>query len=249
MKNKAPAFQFYVKDWLSDTAVRKISLMSRAIWIDVLCFMWVAPEQGILEGTLEELCRMLSITKEEFNLFLLEAQATNLCDISVTDNGLITICNRRMHRNEKERKNNRIRQQRYRDKHKDNGKITVPSSSASAKKESIKKEKPPEKDKYLDSVTLTREQHDSLKKKYGDLLPAILQKLNNYKMASGRKYKSDYHAILSWVGNEVEKDMPSTKVASGINICRSCREPADRLTGGLCDKCLKLTTLYEPKGF
>jgi hypothetical protein len=27
----------------------------------------------------------------------------------------------------------------------------------------------------------------------------FLDKLNNYKIASGRKYKSDYHAILNWV--------------------------------------------------
>lgn len=32
--------------------------------------------------------------------------------------------------------------------------------------------------------------------------------LNNYKLSSGKTYKSDYHAILSWVADRVSKDYP-----------------------------------------
>ena len=32
--------------------------------------------------------------------------------------------------------------------------------------------------------------------------------LNNYKLSSGKRYKSDYHTILNWVIERVSKDYP-----------------------------------------
>ena len=81
-------------------------------------------------------------------------------------------------------------------------------------KETITKEKPQknpvEKIKLLDSVYLSQEQIDNLKNKFknGDFERAV-EILNNYKMSSGRKYKSDYHTILGWVSKEVLKGKPT----------------------------------------
>jgi hypothetical protein len=141
--SKAPAFQFYVKDWLSDTQLRMASPSTRGIWIDVLCYMWVAPEKGLVEFiSIQKFAQMTGAADSEITLFVEEAKLLKFCDISVTANGIVTLCNRRMHRDENKRKNNRLRQKRFRESRKENEKVTPPSSTASpsAKKKSIKKE-------------------------------------------------------------------------------------------------------------
>ncbi|MBN1456576.1 MAG: hypothetical protein JW912_01845 [Sedimentisphaerales bacterium] len=45
---KQPAFQFYIGDWLKDTALRCCSPAARGIWIDILCMMYEAPQRGVL---------------------------------------------------------------------------------------------------------------------------------------------------------------------------------------------------------
>jgi hypothetical protein len=144
-KGKAPAFQFYVKDWLSAPDLRMCSCSTRGIWIDLLCFMWESRDRGEVEGTMREFVRLCSCTESEFTLFTEEAKRYGFCDISVTDNGSITVVNRRMSREEKLKKDNRLRQQRFRDNAKvtpkSNKKVTPPSSTAtaSAKKKTSKK--------------------------------------------------------------------------------------------------------------
>jgi uncharacterized phage protein (TIGR02220 family) len=128
---KAPAFQFYVKDWLSDTQLKMASFSTKGIWIDILCYMWVAPDRGELVGTKESFMRLLGANNSEIDLFFKEAQALRFCYVVTDHNKNITLRNRRMYNEDKEKENNRLRQQRYRDKHKDNAEITPPSPTAS----------------------------------------------------------------------------------------------------------------------
>ena len=245
-KSKAPAFQFYYKDYLGDGPLAFTPSSVRGIWTTLLCMMWdvdkphgsLKLERGKISGFYNDFPRALRCEKEEWSLFLLYAEAYGFCDLDVTgdknvinSDTIVTITNRRMFREEKAKKNHALTQQRYRMRQKSDKEVIPLSASAPAKKEIIKKEK------FLDCVFLTQDQHQSLKDKYGDLLQAIFQKLNNYKMASGRKYKSDYHAILSWVGNEVEKEHPQPK--TNLTVCRDCKKSANRLLNGLCDECLK----------
>ena len=61
--------------------------------------------------------------------------------------------------------------------------------------------------KHLDCVYLTKGEVEKLNKKYSTVTVAIMiGKLNNYKMSNGRKYKSDYFAILNWVADQVLKE-------------------------------------------
>lgn len=46
--NRPPAFQFYVKDWCSDTQLSLVSLNARGLWIELLCRMWESSRQGYL---------------------------------------------------------------------------------------------------------------------------------------------------------------------------------------------------------
>lgn len=123
---KAPAFPFYVKDWLSDSQLKMAAHSTKGIWADMLCFMWDAPERGQLSGTVLQLQRMVGATVQDFEHFISEANTLCFCDISVTDNGIVTVRNRRMWREEKERDNNRMRQQRHREKRKNNEEVTPP---------------------------------------------------------------------------------------------------------------------------
>ena len=38
---KAPAFQFYARDWLTDPELKMVSYQTKGIWIDLLCIMWL----------------------------------------------------------------------------------------------------------------------------------------------------------------------------------------------------------------
>lgn len=61
-----------------------------------------------------------------------------------------------------------------------------------------------DKKKYASSVYLLISQYEELIEKYGsEKTSEIIELLNNYKEAHGKKYKSDYHAILQWVAKEV----------------------------------------------
>ncbi|MDY6895183.1 MAG: hypothetical protein SVO01_07200 [Thermotogota bacterium] len=62
------------------------------------------------------------------------------------------------------------------------------------------------KHKYLDNVYLAKEQYEKLVEDYGkEKTNFMIETLNNYKMSKGKKYKSDYHAIKSWVVDKIIK--------------------------------------------
>lgn len=58
----------------------------------------------------------------------------------------------------------------------------------------------PDKKNYADFVTLTEEEYNKLVEQYGEEATQwCIQKLDNYKGSTGKKYASDYRTILSWV--------------------------------------------------
>lgn len=64
------------------------------------------------------------------------------------------------------------------------------------------------KERYLERVLLTQEEHQQLTKKYEDetLLQKGLEILNNYIQAKEPKYKSHYHVMIGWVYERVMKN-------------------------------------------
>jgi molybdate-binding protein len=73
----------------------------------------------------------------------------------------------------------------------------------------INKKKVKVKKKYSEFVSLTEEQYQKLIEKYGETnTKKFIEKLDNYKGATGKKYKDDYRAILNWVVEEVSKKEP-----------------------------------------
>ncbi|MDD5062729.1 MAG: hypothetical protein PHN44_10670 [Candidatus Marinimicrobia bacterium] len=153
---KAPAFQFYVRDWLSDPQLKMASHQSKGIWIDMLCYMWESPKRGELSGNDNDFCRLLGVDNSQLNEFLNENDRLKFASVTIS-NGIITVQNRRMIRDEKERRNNALRQAKYKSNAKGNAegneKVTPPSSSSSSfkKKNNKKKSSPSQKIEFIDN--------------------------------------------------------------------------------------------------
>ena len=62
------------------------------------------------------------------------------------------------------------------------------------------------KDKYLDYVLLSKEEHQKLVDKLGTaLVDTYIDRLNNYIGSKGRRYKSHYYTILAWAQKDGAK--------------------------------------------
>lgn len=70
----------------------------------------------------------------------------------------------------------------------------------------------PTKVKYAETVTLTETEYQKLIEQHGEADTArLIDILNNYKLSSGKKYKSDYHAILNWVVKRLAEEKSKGK--------------------------------------
>jgi len=78
---RPPSFPFYVKDYLGDTELRRCHRSTRGIWMDLLCFMWEADDQGRLDDTPEGLASLSGAPPDEMVLFFRDALATGFCKI------------------------------------------------------------------------------------------------------------------------------------------------------------------------
>ena len=68
-------------------------------------------------------------------------------------------------------------------------------------------ENQPEKVPFAEFVTMTNDEYLSLIEKYGESdTKRLIEILDNYKGSSGKKYKSDYRAILAWVYAKLEEE-------------------------------------------
>jgi hypothetical protein len=95
-----------------------VSPTAKGIWIDLLCYCWESPTRGCVTGEKKMLAKMTGASEQEFDQFLAEAERYKFCDICVTSNGIVTVGNRRMMREDKARKQTAMRQARHRAKQK-----------------------------------------------------------------------------------------------------------------------------------
>ena len=47
-KQDLPAWNFYIGDWMKSPEIRALTLPTRMIWFEMLCFMWESTERGYL---------------------------------------------------------------------------------------------------------------------------------------------------------------------------------------------------------
>lgn len=62
------------------------------------------------------------------------------------------------------------------------------------------------KTKLLESVFLTENEIQKLKEKFNGDFDTAIEILDNYKMSSGKKYKSDYHTLIGWVAKRITEN-------------------------------------------
>ena len=101
--NKMPYMQFYVNDWLSDTAM--LSPATKGIWIDILAIMHIR-RTGTITANIDKLSRACRCRISEMESALNEINAEKIADIdgcygNVTE--MFSITCRRMQRLENER--------------------------------------------------------------------------------------------------------------------------------------------------
>ena len=99
--------------------------------------------------------------------------------------------------------------------------INIPSTSSKTEKEVIK---------MAEFVSMTQDELDKLVDKYGkDFTDKCIEVLDNYKGSSGKKYKSDYRAILTWVvGTVNETKQKEKKTNAYVNETQSEYNDLDR---------------------
>jgi hypothetical protein len=159
---KAPAFQFYVMDWMNDLDEHPLEI--EGAWIRIICKLWRSEKRGELSKTILQWSRILRVDLEKAAEILDYIDSEKIGDIEfekgggvtealhrnkkITDcNTKITVKSRRMVRDRIAKENNSLRQKRFRDKHKSNagsnGKVTPPSSSSSSSSSSKKIQEQP----------------------------------------------------------------------------------------------------------
>lgn len=85
-----------------------------------------------------------------------------------------------------------------------NNNVNNENNENNVNNENKKKRTPkPKTIQYADAVKMTEEEHTKLIERFGVAeTERWIEKLNNYKLSTGKKYKSDYRTILMWNDRE-----------------------------------------------
>ena len=200
---KAPASQFYWGDLRRDPEYHMMSWSARGVWIEMLCLMHFSNERGKLEGDKEQIARMIGCTNGDFDNALKEISVTKTGDVTERNN-LVTIINRRMYREQKERENTRLRVQKYRSNKSSNGNVTPPSSSSSSSSTAIQKKI------YKRKVLNDEEFLASLKEKFTWVdFEQEMAKIDAWLLANPGRQKTR-RFVVKWI-SKVQKPMQITK--------------------------------------
>jgi len=86
------------------------------------------------------------------------------------------------------------------------------------RKRGSKGKKEEEKIHFAEFVSMTNAEYKKLISTYGkDFADQCITSLDNYKGSSGKKYKSDYRAILSWVVDKVKQNKSKVENKKSFN--------------------------------
>jgi len=102
-KNDLPAMPFYPGDWLKCPEVRSLPLDYRALWFDLLCFMWESTERGVMVKpngkpyTNNEIIRMVGLDNQNSEIWLTSLLENEVCSKRESDGAIFS---RRMIRDE-----------------------------------------------------------------------------------------------------------------------------------------------------
>lgn len=110
---KLPWFKFFPTWWLGDTELSKCTSATRGVWMDLLCAMHQSGRSGELRGTTDQIARLARCSTAELTQALTELQTTGTADVTFRNND-VTVINRLMKREHKERKDTALRVMKHR---------------------------------------------------------------------------------------------------------------------------------------
>jgi hypothetical protein len=126
-KRKEFYLNLHIGDYYADPGVAQLTSASRDIWHEAFLRMHQDDRRGVLRGTIERLasvCRVKPDTRmgaegspeAQVRAAIAELIATETADVSRDQNGVVTLINRRMSREFKERKSATKRKKRERER-------------------------------------------------------------------------------------------------------------------------------------
>lgn len=202
------------KQWLDDANIRQLTDTQRAILMDIMCMMWLSERKGCLnESTVMRL-----YGKECLDTLISQGLLT-IHDGWVTSPRMVREAEISAMRAEAGRKGG---ESTHSHKPKRAAKPTEPTPSKPKEPPKVAQEPtlfpvdqgqpqvPHEKPQtkaaqrmkytYADDVTLTLDEYQKLCGQFTEpVAKEMIKILSDYKGSSGKRYKSDYKAILNWV--------------------------------------------------
>ncbi len=206
---KDPAFLFYSSDFLSGTLLMTDEQVGR--YIKLLCLQH---QKGHLkEKDMLNICK--TYDEDIFSKFKKD-------DENNYYNERLEIETNKRKAYSESRRNNRRKRKTYEEdiknicdsyeKHMGNENINenIIINKNNSKKD-CKGKKEEEKIHFAEFVSMTNAEYEKLVSTYGkEFADQCITVLDNYKGANGKKYKSDYRAILNWVVDRVKQNNSKT---------------------------------------
>jgi len=246
---------FYWNDWMNDTELQLSSASTRGIWSNALARMAGATPRGKLSGPIEDMPRLLNCTEDEFTKFLNEISFYKFGDVTIC-NSSVTVVNRRMMREEKERESTRLRVKRHRngaEKRSCNNEVTTPPIPSPIPIPIPKKETTTEKVIFENGSF--KNISSEVMEKWRSAFPAIdihgeIQKAEAWVISNPQNKKSQWMRFLNgWFTRAQDKAPPKREVfrmpkLEPRHICNKCdmkvHEVVEHRGQMVCENCLRI---------
>ena len=228
-KNKTQMMPFDTSDWLRCPELKVLPPDIRGLWMDMLCYMWESVERGVMVKptgdiyTQDEIVRMLGKDASGSDTWLDRLIIGGVCGVRADG----AIYSRRMVRSAEISQKRReagikggstTKSKVFTQKPPEpkqtapvqaelplDVEVVTPPPLTQEQREKAAKAK---KLKYAEFVTLTRDEYAKLCEQFGeDPTKRMIEILDNYKGAKGKRYKSDYRAILTWVVDRYNEEI------------------------------------------
>ena len=215
-------------EWLDSPRINNLSYDLRGIWLTMLCYMWESPTRGIMAKangkpyTQDQIIRLLDIDPLALSILLENGLLARNDKGAYYSPDMVHRERVSKARRTAGRKGGEVMKDKILNPKIEETPPTIveppPTPAATPQKPALFKEDevpetPPElspeqkakaekkkKYKYAEFVTLTKDEYAKLCIEHTEeAVRRMIEILDNYKGQSGKRYKSDYRAILNWV--------------------------------------------------
>lgn len=209
-----PYLPLYVQDFASDEKLAECSAESTGVYIRLMCLMHKSEEYGVIllkQNDKQKSSTCLNFATKLARHFPYSVEVIERSLDELVANGVVTMEDDRLIQ-KRMVKDNRISLSRSAAGKKGGDKTTFAQAKKQAKgqakhqanseneNEYVGDIKSLKKTKYADYVSMTEGEYKALVKRVGESgAKRCIEILDNYKGANGKKYDSDYRAILNWV--------------------------------------------------